>query len=147
MHTVQKAVCANYITGTCSGKYTILNVERKKQKFSWKSWSATEIREVWTWAYWKVNNWALSSKLFTFMWPKLTFVIFSVMHSSVLWTCCLQLDVFSLAKCSQWSISASLSRSLSVSSSCVSQGRAGVGGKTPQCHLLHTEKHRYLNKA
>ena len=25
VHTVQEAVCANYITGTCSVKFTILN--------------------------------------------------------------------------------------------------------------------------
>lgn len=77
---------------------------------------------------------------------KIDLVIFTVMHSSPLRNCCLQLDVSAwLSGTSEEYLSRS--HSLSVSSSCVSQGRAGVGGKTPQCHQLHTRKPRYLNKA
>ena len=78
---------------------------------------------------------------------KTDFVIFTIMLSSPQRNCRLWFRCVSLAKWSQWRISVSLSHSLSVRSSCVSQGRAGVGGKTPQCHQLHTGKPRYLNKA
>lgn len=70
-------------------------------------------------------------------------IIFTVMRSSLPSA----VGCVSLAKWSQRRTSPTLSHSLSVSGSSVSQARASVGGKTPQCHQWRTGKPRYLNKA